>query len=47
MLIELNDRRKFEVYGDFELSEEEGLDAEDVAYEIRTYFEAVETLLGP
>lgn len=47
LLIEVNDRRKFEVYGDFELHENEDLDAEDVAYEIRGYFEAVEVMLGP
>ncbi len=46
LLVELNDRRKFEAYGDIELPEDEDRDAEDVAAEIRAYFEAVEAVLG-
>lgn len=40
-LIALNNRRKFEAYGDIELDEDEDLDAEEVANEIRGYFEAM------
>ena len=47
LLVELNDRRKFEAYGDIELPEEEDLDAQDMAAEVRAYFEAVEAVLGP
>lgn len=47
LLVELNDRRKFEAYGDIELPEDEDGDAQDVAAEIRAYFEAVEAVLGP
>lgn len=47
LLAELNDRRKFEAYGDSELAEDDDLDAEDVANEVRGYFEAVEAMLGP
>ena len=47
LLVELNDRRKFEAYGDSELAEDEDLDAEDVANEVRAYFDAVEAMLGP
>ena len=47
LLVDLNDRRKFEAYGDIELPEDEDLDAQDVAAEIRAYFEAVEAMLGP
>ena len=46
LLVELNDRRKFEAYGDIELREDEDRDAEDVAAEVRAYFEAVEAVLG-
>lgn len=45
LLVELNDRRKFEAYGDIEPPEDEDRDAQDVADEIRTYFEAVEAVL--
>ena len=47
LLVKLNDRRKFEAYGDIELPEDEDGDAQDVAAEIRAYFEAVEAVLGP
>ncbi len=47
LLVELNDRRKFEAYGDIELPENEDRDAQDTAAEIRAYFEAVEAVLGP
>ena len=47
LLVELNDRRKFEAYGDIELPEDEDRDAQDTAAEIRAYFEAVEAVLGP
>ena len=42
-----NDRRKFEAYGDIELPQDEDLDAQDTAAEVRAYFEAVEAVLGP
>ena len=45
LLVNLNDRRKFEAYGDIELPEDEDGDAQDVAAEIRAYFEAVEAVL--
>lgn len=45
-LIALNDRRKFEAYGDIELDEDEDLDAEEVATEVRGYFEAVEAMIS-
>lgn len=45
MLIALNDRRKFEAYGDIELADDDELDAEDLANGIRGYFEAVEALV--
>ncbi len=47
LLVDLNDRRKFEAYGDSEPPEDEDLDAEDVANEIRAYFKAVETMVAP
>ena len=47
LLIALNDRRKFEAYGDVELAEDDDLDAQDVADEIRGYFEAVEAMVAP
>ncbi len=46
LLVELNDRRKFEAYGDIELPEDEDRDAQDTAAEIQAYFEAVEAVLG-
>ena len=45
LLVELNDRRKFEAYGDIELPEDDDRDAQDTAAEIRAYFEAVEAVL--
>ena len=47
LLVELNDRRKFEAYGDIELPQDEDRDAQDTAAEIRAYFEAVEAAPGP
>lgn len=47
LLIDLNDRRKHEAYGDIELADDDELDAEDVAIEIRAYFEAVEAMVAP
>ena len=47
LLVELNDRRKFEAYGDIELPEDEAGDAQDLAAEVRDYFEAVEAVLRP
>ena len=47
LLVELNDRRKFEAYGDIELPEDDDRDAQDLAAEVRDYFEAVEAVLGP
>lgn len=46
LLIALNERRKFEAYGDVAL-EDDDLDAEDVANDIQGYFEAVEALVAP
>lgn len=46
LLTDLNDRRKFEAYGDSELPEED-LDATDVAHDIHAYFEAVEAMVAP
>ena len=46
LLVELNDRRKFEAYGDVDLPEDEDRDAQDVADGIRAYLEAVEAVLG-
>ena len=47
LLIALNDRRKFEAYGDIELAEDEDLDAQDVADEVRSYFEAIKATVAP
>ncbi len=47
LLIALNDRRKHEAYGDIDLADDDELDAEDVAIEIRAYFEAVEAMVAP
>ena len=47
LLVALNDRRKFEAYGDSDLPEDEDPAAEDVAYEIRAYYEAIEGMLAP
>lgn len=46
LLIALNARRKFEAYGDIELDEDDDLDAEDVADDIRGYVEAVEAMVA-
>ena len=45
LLVDLNDRRKFEAYGDSEPPEDEDLNAQDVAHDIRAYFEAVEAMV--
>ena len=45
LLVDLNDRRKFESYGDSDPPEGD-LDGEDVAADIEHYFDAVERLLG-
>ena len=47
LLVALNGRRKFEAYGDIELADDDDLDAEDVANDIRGHVEAVEAMVAP